>query len=211
VQGGAGCDGIVFRLNMTPALAAPVQVTSSVATADAGERITLTWQVLNAFSIDLAAVLCVCRGGAGRCRMDRVAKWTYSATTQLYTGSAAVIPATRDVHLCAHLRWHGVGQRDRRGGHHSDPAGIDRSLRMAKLQRGTRRRWQLRVDSALYMEHHLGESAAGTGPGAQHGCDFGTPRQQVWRVLWRRLPTLPLRPTRQLPVWRSASRLNRRQ
>jgi len=94
VQGGAGCDGIVFRLNMTPALAAPVQVTSSVATADAGERITLTWQVLNAFSTTLQQCYAFVEGGPADAVWTGLQSGTYSATTQLYTGSAAVIPAT---------------------------------------------------------------------------------------------------------------------
>jgi uncharacterized repeat protein (TIGR03803 family) len=92
--GGTSTAGTVFRLNMTPALAAPVQVTSSVAAADEGQSITLTWKVLNAFSTTLRQCYAFVEGGSKDAVWTGLQSGTYDATTQLYSGSAVVVPAT---------------------------------------------------------------------------------------------------------------------
>ena len=91
--GGTSLDGTVFRLTLSPAPVAPVQLTSSGASIPLGSQLTLSWQVLNAFSktfrncyasvtpsVDAAGAWTGQQGG------------TYDATTQIYSGSAAFTP-----------------------------------------------------------------------------------------------------------------------
>jgi uncharacterized repeat protein (TIGR03803 family) len=94
VGGGAQGDGTVFRINTTPALAAPVQVTSSTSKIDAGQSLTLTWQVLNAFSTTLQQCYAFVEGGSADTVWTGLQTGTYSSTTRLYTGSAVVTPVT---------------------------------------------------------------------------------------------------------------------
>jgi uncharacterized repeat protein (TIGR03803 family) len=92
-SGGAGSAGVVFRLAMSPALAAPVQVASSVTTADAGQSFTLKWQVLNAFSSTLQQCYAFVEGGPKDAVWTGLQSGTYNDTTLLYSGSAVVTPA----------------------------------------------------------------------------------------------------------------------
>jgi len=90
--GGLASSGTVFRVSLTPALPAPVQVTSSVATTTAGQGITLTWQVLNAFSTTLQQCYAFVEGSQNGGAWTGLQAGTYISTTHLFTGSAVVTP-----------------------------------------------------------------------------------------------------------------------
>jgi uncharacterized repeat protein (TIGR03803 family) len=101
-QGGANSLGTVFKLAMSPALPAPVQVTPGATQIPLGGTVTLNWSVLNAFSqtmqVCFASVTpAVSSAGA----WSGVQTGTYSSTTQLYTGSATLTPTLPGVYTYA--------------------------------------------------------------------------------------------------------------
>ena len=91
--GGTSLDGTVFRLTLSPAPAAPVQLTPSAASIPLGAQLTLSWQVLNAFSKTFRNCYASVTPSA-----DPAGAWTgqqggtYNATTQIYGGSATFTP-----------------------------------------------------------------------------------------------------------------------
>jgi len=84
-----GC-GTAFKLAVTPTLAAPVQVTLSSNSASVGENVTLTWKVLNGFSLTLQQCYAFLTGGSGG------GEWTGlqpgSIVDGVYTGSTTITP-----------------------------------------------------------------------------------------------------------------------
>jgi uncharacterized repeat protein (TIGR03803 family) len=92
-SGGTSQKGTVFKLALSPALAAPVQLTPSVGTLPLGSPVILSWQVLNAFSKTFqncygSVTPAVASAGAWAGRQAG----TYDATTQIYSGSATITP-----------------------------------------------------------------------------------------------------------------------
>jgi uncharacterized repeat protein (TIGR03803 family) len=91
---GNGC-GTLFSLTPSPVLAAPVQLTLSKSSVEAGTPVTLSWKVLNAFS--LTAQQCsafVQNSAAGAGSWTGQQAGTYSSSTKLFTGSASITPAS---------------------------------------------------------------------------------------------------------------------
>ena len=98
--GGASQDGTVFKLALQPVLAAPVQLTPSAVSVPLGSPVTLTWQVLNAFSKTLQQCYAsVTPSGTGAGAWAGLQNGTYSATTQIYSGSATVTPTMPGTYL----------------------------------------------------------------------------------------------------------------
>jgi uncharacterized repeat protein (TIGR03803 family) len=89
--GGAYSAGAIYELALSPALPAPVQVTASAPTIALGSSVTLNWSVLNAFSgtmQECAATISQSGGG----NWSGLQAGSFSAGTQLYTGSATITP-----------------------------------------------------------------------------------------------------------------------
>lgn len=98
--GGASQDGTVFKLALQPVLAAPVQLTPSAVSVPLGSPVTLTWQVLNAFSKTLQhCYASVIPSGAAAGAWAGLQNGTYSTTTQIYSGSATVTPTQPGTYL----------------------------------------------------------------------------------------------------------------
>jgi uncharacterized repeat protein (TIGR03803 family) len=99
-SGGASQNGTVFKLALQPVLAAPVQLTPSAVSVPLGSPVTLTWQVLNAFSKTLQnCYASVIPSGAGAGAWAGLQNGTYSTTTQIYSGSATVTPTLPGTYL----------------------------------------------------------------------------------------------------------------
>ena len=96
--------GIVYAEAITPALAAPVQVTLKPTTISPNQPVTLTWKVLNAFSATMqqchAIVLNASTGGAAG-----AGKWsgpqTGSMVGGVYTGTATIMPTMNGTYTYA--------------------------------------------------------------------------------------------------------------
>jgi uncharacterized repeat protein (TIGR03803 family) len=98
--GGSSGDGTVFKLALQPVLAAPVQLTPNAASIPFGSSVTLTWQVLNAFSKTLQQCYAsVMPSGAGAGAWTGLQNGTYSPTTQIYSGSATITPTLPGTYL----------------------------------------------------------------------------------------------------------------
>ena len=98
--GGTSQDGTVFKLTLLPVLAAPVQLTPSAVSVPLGSSVTLTWQVLNAFSKTLQQCYAsVTPSGAGAGAWAGLQNGTYNATTQIYSGSVTVTPTLPGTYL----------------------------------------------------------------------------------------------------------------
>jgi uncharacterized repeat protein (TIGR03803 family) len=98
--GGTSQDGTVFKLALLPVLSAPVQLTPSTVSVPLGSPVTLTWQVLNAFSKTLQnCYASVIPSGAAAGAWAGLQNGTYSTTTQIYSGSATVTPTLPGTYL----------------------------------------------------------------------------------------------------------------
>jgi uncharacterized repeat protein (TIGR03803 family) len=98
--GGTSGDGTVFKLTLPSVLAAPVQITPSAVSVPLGSPVTLTWQVLNAFSKTLQQCYAsVIPSGAAAGAWAGLQSGTYSTTTQIYSGSATVTPTLPGTYL----------------------------------------------------------------------------------------------------------------
>lgn len=97
-----GDSGAVYKLALSPALAAPVQLSLSESSVSAGTAVTLSWKVLNAFSSTLQQCYAYVQGGA-----TGAGTWTgqqpgsYSASTKLYTGSSKITPTANGTYIYA--------------------------------------------------------------------------------------------------------------
>lgn len=99
-SGGTSQDGTVFKLALQPMLAAPVQLTPSAASVPFGSPVTLTWQILNAFSKTLQQCYAsVTPSGAGAGAWAGLQNGTYNPTTQIYSGSATITPTLPGTYL----------------------------------------------------------------------------------------------------------------
>ena len=92
--GGSGIvsdAGAIYKISPSPALAAPVQLSLSSASADLGTPVTLNWQVLNAFSTTLQQCYAFVLNGA-----TTAGNWTGLQTGTLaagvYSGSTSISP-----------------------------------------------------------------------------------------------------------------------
>jgi uncharacterized repeat protein (TIGR03803 family) len=95
-------DGAVYRIALSPALAAPVQLTFTPSSGTVGSAATLNWKVLNAFSQTLQNCYAYIQGsptGAGTWAGQQTG--TYSATTKLLTGSTAITPTAAGTYTYA--------------------------------------------------------------------------------------------------------------
>jgi uncharacterized repeat protein (TIGR03803 family) len=95
VSGGENSSGAVFKIAFSPALAAPVQVTPSAKTIALGDSVTLKWSVSNAFS--KSAQVCAANVTPSTAKAGDwkgVQTGSYSASTQLYSGSATLTPTS---------------------------------------------------------------------------------------------------------------------
>jgi uncharacterized repeat protein (TIGR03803 family) len=90
---GADGDGTIYKLTLSPALAAPVQVTLSASTLAPGASATLSFEVLNAFSTTLQQCNAFVTTGGVTTALGKL-NGTYNATTRLFTGSTTVTPAS---------------------------------------------------------------------------------------------------------------------
>jgi uncharacterized repeat protein (TIGR03803 family) len=94
--------GAVYKLALSPALAAPVQLSFTPSTVTVGTAATLNWKVLNAFSQTLQNCYAFVQGsptGAGTWTGQQTG--AYSATTKLFTGSAAITPTAAGTYTYA--------------------------------------------------------------------------------------------------------------
>ena len=91
--GGANSLGGVFKLAISPAPAAPVQISSSAATISLGSSITLSWSALNAFSDTMrlcsASITPAPSAAAG---WSGAQTGSFDATTGIWSGSATITP-----------------------------------------------------------------------------------------------------------------------
>jgi uncharacterized repeat protein (TIGR03803 family) len=102
VAGGAKSDGTVFRISMSPALPAPVQLSLTSSTIALGSSATIDWQVLNAFSTTLQQCYAFVQNGAtGAGSWTGLQSGTYSSSTHLYTGSATITPTAAGTYTYA--------------------------------------------------------------------------------------------------------------
>jgi uncharacterized repeat protein (TIGR03803 family) len=84
-------EGAVYKMAMSPAMAAPVQLAFSPSAGKAGTAATLNWKVLNAFSQTLQNCYASVQGSsAGAGTWSGRQPGTYSAGTRLFSGSAQV-------------------------------------------------------------------------------------------------------------------------
>jgi uncharacterized repeat protein (TIGR03803 family) len=89
---GDGC-GTLFSLTLSPVPPAPVQLTLSKTSVEAGTAVTLNWKVLNAFSLTMQQCNAFIQGastGAGTWTGKQTG--TYNSSTKLFTGSASITP-----------------------------------------------------------------------------------------------------------------------
>lgn len=91
--GGAHGGGGIFKVAFSPALASPVQVTSSAASVALGNPITLNWTVVNAFSKTMQQCYATATPATGATGWTGPQTGTYSTATKLFTGSATFTPA----------------------------------------------------------------------------------------------------------------------
>jgi uncharacterized repeat protein (TIGR03803 family) len=95
-------DGAVYRIALSPALAAPVQLTFTQSSVTVGNATTLNWKVLNAFSQTLQNCYAYVQGGAtGAATWTGQQTGTYSASTKLFTGSTAITPTAAGTYTYA--------------------------------------------------------------------------------------------------------------
>ena len=100
-QADSGC-GVVFGLTVNPSLPGPVQLSVSESQIDSGGSFTLSWKVLNAFSTTLQQCYAHVQGSApGAGTWSGKQTGTYSSTTQLYTGTAAIAPTVAGTYTYA--------------------------------------------------------------------------------------------------------------
>ena len=92
---GTQSDGVgaVYKVVISPALPAPVELTLSQSSVTLGTQVTLSWKALNAFSTTMQNCYAFVQGsetGAGTWTGLQVG--TYSSSTKLYSGSAKITP-----------------------------------------------------------------------------------------------------------------------
>jgi uncharacterized repeat protein (TIGR03803 family) len=93
-------SGTVYEVALSPALAAPVQLTLSSSSVKPNTAITLSWKVLNAFSTTMQQCYAFVAGtGAGKWTGKQTG--TYSLSTKLYTGSASITPTVAGTYTYA--------------------------------------------------------------------------------------------------------------
>jgi uncharacterized repeat protein (TIGR03803 family) len=95
-EGGANNYGTIYKIAVSPALPAPVQVSLSATSINVGASATLSWKVLNAFSDTMQ----ICNGfvtsGGVTTPLGRQAG-TYNSSTLTYSGSTTIKPTTVSV------------------------------------------------------------------------------------------------------------------
>ncbi len=102
LTGGAHKDGTVFRINLSPSLPAPVQMSLSSSSIALGSSATLDWKVLNAFSTTLKQCYAfVQNNAAGAGAWTGLQSGSYNSSTQLYTGSATLTPTAAGAYTYA--------------------------------------------------------------------------------------------------------------
>lgn len=92
-------SGSIYTLTASPALPAPVQLSFANSTVGAGTAVTLSWQVLNAFSLTLQQCYAYAPSGAGTWTGKQTG--SYSASTKLFTGSASITPTAAGIYTYA--------------------------------------------------------------------------------------------------------------
>jgi uncharacterized repeat protein (TIGR03803 family) len=91
--GGNNVNGTAYKMTVSPALAAPVQLSLSSSSVAAGSPVALSWKVLNSFSDTFQQCYAFVQNSAsGAGEWTGKQAGTYSATTKLYTGSASITP-----------------------------------------------------------------------------------------------------------------------
>jgi len=98
--GGANSSGTVYKIAISPALAAPVQLTLSSASISKGSAVTLTWKVGNGFSDTLQQCYAFVQGG-----VTGAGTWTGKQTgtpsSGGYSGSASITPTATGTYTYA--------------------------------------------------------------------------------------------------------------
>jgi uncharacterized repeat protein (TIGR03803 family) len=98
--GGANNGGVIFKLALTPTLAAPVQLALSPATVDPGNPATLSWSVPNAYSTTAQQCYAFVQNGA-----TGAGTWTGlqtgTLTNGIYSGSATITPTVAGAYTYA--------------------------------------------------------------------------------------------------------------
>jgi uncharacterized repeat protein (TIGR03803 family) len=98
--GGTGYWGTIYTLTGTPALAAPVQLSLSDSTVDAGNPVMLNWKVMNGSSLTLEQCYAFVQGG-----YEAAGTWsglqTGTLTSGVYSGSATITPTDGGVYTYA--------------------------------------------------------------------------------------------------------------
>jgi uncharacterized repeat protein (TIGR03803 family) len=86
-------QGTIYKLAVSPALQAPVQLTLSKSATTVGNAVTLSWSVHNAFSDTMQRCAAFVQGGtAGSGGWSGVQAGTFNASTKVYSGSASISP-----------------------------------------------------------------------------------------------------------------------
>jgi uncharacterized repeat protein (TIGR03803 family) len=95
-----GTDGIAYRAVVSPAVAAPVQLSMSVSNVATGSPVTLSWQVFNAFSQTMQQCYAFVQNNA-----SGAGTWTGLQTgtlqNNIYQGSATITPTAAGVYSYA--------------------------------------------------------------------------------------------------------------
>jgi uncharacterized repeat protein (TIGR03803 family) len=93
---GAGGDGSVFKLSISPALPAPVQLSADQAQIEPGDTLTLNWKVLNAFSLTMQQCYAsVTPSSASAGAWSGLQTGAMNTGTGVYSGTATITPAAQ--------------------------------------------------------------------------------------------------------------------
>lgn len=87
-----GC-GTIYKLSSNPSIGAPVQLGLSQSTVSAESSVTLSWKVLNAFSLTMQQCYAFVQNSAtGAGTWTGKQTGTYSSLTNLFTGTSTITP-----------------------------------------------------------------------------------------------------------------------
>ena len=101
--GNTTCDGVVYKLAVSPSLSPPVVLTLNSGNIQANESVTLNWSVANAFSVTMQQCYASIQGspnGAGTWTGLQAGTFNASGTPP-YSGSATITPTADGVYTYA--------------------------------------------------------------------------------------------------------------
>jgi hypothetical protein len=89
--GGDNFFGTIYKAAFTPALPPPVQITLSSSTIELGQPVTISWAVLNAFSVTMQQCYAFQNNNGTPIALGKV-PGTYNLATNQWTGGVTLIP-----------------------------------------------------------------------------------------------------------------------